>query len=805
MIPSGPPAAEMELLRSFPVLLVDDELDEETAAGRATRALVDRLRLDGTQVITAVDLGDAEQIIASTATVSTLLIDWDIHRSSRARAGESSEVAPVAKPAEALIEALRARRPNLPIFLLADRSAAEELPIDLLRRIDGYVWKLEDTTAFVAARVEEARREYLDPLLPPFFEALMRFTEEARYAWHTPGHNGGTAFLKSPVGAAFHRFFGENMLRSDLSASVAELGSLMEHSGPVGQAEAQAARIFGADRTMFVTNGTSTANKIVFHSCVRPGDVVLIDRNCHKSIMHAIVMTGATPVYLHPSRNAYGIIGPIPPRELTAETISARLRAHPLVPESTRHTRLAVLTNSTYDGLCYDASTVLATLGQSSERVLFDEAWFAYAHFHPLYADRHAMGIEHRSGQPAIFATQSTHKLLTAFSQASMVHLHDADGLLSATALEEAFMMHTSTSPQYGIIASLDVASRMMDGPQGTALLDEVLEEALAFRRELVAAAEGCDARDWCFRAWQHADALRGTPQEQRDPERWLLRDDQDWHGYRHIGDGYAMLDPTKVTILTPGISPTGELQAHGIPAQIVSRYLDERGIVVEKTGAYSFLLLFSLGVTRGKAGTLLAELFDFKSLYDGDEPLTRALPRLAGAHPGHYEKLTLRELADELHAALGESGMAELAERMYVEVPEPVLTPAAAFEHIVADTIEMVAVSELSGRVSAAMVVPYPPGIPVIMPGERFPAADSAMLRYLAARQALDDRFPGFETEIHGVQIGDDGLYLVPCLPADRAPVSASRSLSSRRAAAAAAEISPRAARDGTAPLGLG
>lgn len=754
----------MELLQSFPLMLVDDELHDDTAAGRATRTLVDRLRATGAPVITAADFDDAHQIIASTPTLSGVMIDWDVHHESEAAVAVVS-----VSRTETLIDALRTRSPTLPIFVLADRSSVDALPLDVLRQINGYMWKLEDTPDFVANRVEEARREYLAPLLPPFFEALLRFTQEARYSWHTPGHSGGTAFLKTAVGSAFHEFFGENTLRSDLSVSVAELGSLMEHSGPVGEAEAQAAEVFGADRTMFVTNGTSTANKIVFHSCVRHGDVVLVDRNCHKSIMHAIIMTGAIPVYLHPSRNAYGIIGPIPPRELTAEAIRASLEANPLVPEGTTSAQLAVVTNCTYDGLCYDAPAVLDAVGESVRRVLFDEAWFAYAHFHPLYAGRHAMGIERRPGQPATFATQSTHKLLTAFSQASMVHLHDSDGVIDPTALEEAFMMHTSTSPQYGIIASLDVATRTMDGPQGTTLIDDAIEQALEFRRELVTIADGCAEGDWCFGAWQPADAVQGTPWEQRDPERWVLRDGQDWHGYQQVQDGHAMLDPTKVTILTPGIAPTGELLEGGIPAALVSRFLDERGIVVEKTGAYSLLVLFSLGITRGKAGTLLAELFEFKRLYDAGAPLREALPRLVREHPVRYQSMTLRALAEELQAAMRGCEMTELTEGMYADLPQPVATPAAAYEQLVAGNTEMVDVEGLAGRVSASMIVPYPPGIPVIMPGERFPPAASALLRYLGASQTLDTQFPSFATEIHGVHIQPDGTYRISCLPADR------------------------------------
>ena len=748
-----------DILRPFPILVVDDELGDDTPAGQATRAVVERLEAEGAPVVTARSREDAEHVVGATSTLSGVVIDWDVHHDGGAgRAGSDGQAASV-------IERLRRGWPALPIFVTADRSSVQALAPTLLAQVDGYVWKLEDTPDFIARRVLEARREYLDPLLPSFFGALVRFTEEARYSWHTPGHSGGEAFLKSPAGAAFHAFFGENALRSDLSVSVGELGSLLEHSGPVGAAEAQAARTFGADRTMFVTNGTSTANKVVFCSCVRDGDVVLVDRNCHKSIMHAIILTRAIPVFLQPVRNAYGIIGPIPRGEFDAEAISARLAANPLVPAQSDEPRLAVLTNSTYDGLCYDATAVLRSLAESTRRVMFDEAWFAYAHFHPLYRGRHAMGAaEHPPRGVATFSTQSTHKLLAAFSQGSMVHLRDPTHLIGEAALDEAFMMHTSTSPQYGIIASLDVAARMMDGSAGQDLLDGVLEEAIAFRRELAALQPAADG--WWFRAWQPPAAASGTASQDYAQDAWLLRDDDQWHGFGQIGDGHAMLDPTKVTILTPGISRDGVLEQFGIPATIVARFLDEHGVVVEKTGTYSFLVLFSLGITRGKAGTLLAELLEFRRLYESGAPVASVLPRLVSEHRDRYGGLSLRGLADELHDALRAAAISELSEGIHSELPQPVMTPADAYGQIVADSVEMVGTDGLAGRVSAAMVVPYPPGIPVIMPGERFPAGKAVLMRYLRACEKLALTFPGFETEIHGIQIAADGSYLVPCTP---------------------------------------
>ena len=196
----------------------------------------------------------------------------------------------------------------------------------MIREVNEYVWVLEDSPEFIAGRIRAASKRYRDLLLPPFFGSLVTFSRDFEYSWHTPGHAGGTAFRKSAPGREFYDFFGEQVFRSDLSISVSELGSLLDHSGSIGEAETYAAKVFGADRTYFVTNGTSTANKIVFLGCITAGDIVLVDRNCHKSIEHAVTMTHSLPVYLIPTRNRYGIIGPIHPDEMLPETVTARSR-----------------------------------------------------------------------------------------------------------------------------------------------------------------------------------------------------------------------------------------------------------------------------------------------------------------------------------------------------------------------------------------------------------------------------------------------------------------------------------------------
>lgn len=197
-------------------------------------------------------------------------------------------------------------------------------------------------------------------------------------------------------------------------------------------------------------------------------DLVLVDRNCHKSILHSIIMTGAIPLYLTPERNELGIIGPIPLSEFSKESIAAKIAASPLARGREPKVKLAVVTNSTYDGLCYNAELIKQTLGDSVEVLHFDEAWYAYAAFHEFYDGRYGMGTSRSEEGPLVFATHSTHKMLAAFSQASMIHVQDGGTRkLDVARFNEAFMMHISTSPQYGIIASLDVASAMMEGPPG--------------------------------------------------------------------------------------------------------------------------------------------------------------------------------------------------------------------------------------------------------------------------------------------------------------------------------------------------
>ena len=743
----------------FPVLIVHRDIKADTVAGDRVRAIARELELDGFSILSSASSAEGRIVASTHHGLSCILVAAE-------GAGENRHLM---QDMVELIRVARVRAPDLPIFALGEQVTIENAPVEAmhdLNHLRGILYLYEDTVAFLARQVARAARNYLDGLLPPFFKALVQHTAESNYSWHTPGHGGGVAYRKSPVGQAFHQFFGENTLRSDLSVSVPELGSLLDHTGPLAAAEERAARNFGADHTFFVINGTSTANKIVWHSMVARDDLVLVDRNCHKSILHSIIMTGAIPLYLCPTRNELGIIGPIPLSEFSRESIQAKIDASPLARGREPKVKLAVVTNSTYDGLCYNAELIKQTLAGSVEVMHFDEAWFAYAAFHEFYTGRFGMGTTREEGAPLVFSTHSTHKMLAAFSQASMIHVQDGgERQLDRDRFNDAFMMHISTSPQYGIIASLDVASAMMEGPAGRSLIQETFDEALSFRRALANLRQNLPASDWWFSIWQPPGA-EGV--EQVASSDWQLQPNADWHGFGDVADDYVLLDPIKVTLATPGLTADGVLGATGIPAAVVSKFLWERGLVVEKTGLYSFLVLFSMGITKGKWSTLLTELLEFKRSYDGNVVLSQSLPSIAAAGGSRYAGMGLRDLCDQLHSCYRDNATAKAMMRMYTVLPEIAMKPADAYDKLVRREIEAVSVAELQGRIAAVMLVPYPPGIPLIMPGERFTPATRSIIDYLEFARTFDRSFPGFDSDVHGLQHQDspDGrCYTVDCI----------------------------------------
>ncbi|MBB2698584.1 UNVERIFIED_ORG: arginine decarboxylase [Rhizobium esperanzae] len=747
----------MEFQMAFPIAVIDEDFDGKSAAGRGMRDLAAAIEKEGFRIVSGVSYEDARRLVHIFNTESCWLVSVDGAEDKTTRWQLLGEV----------LAAKRQRNDRLPIFLFGDDTTAEDVPASVLRHANAFFRLFEDTAEFMARAIAQAARNYLDRLPPPMFKALMDYTLEGAYSWHTPGHGGGVAFRKSPVGQLFYTFFGENTLRSDISVSVGSIGSLLDHVGPIAEGERNAARIFGTDETLFVVGGTSTANKIVWHGMVGRGDLVLCDRNCHKSILHSLIMTGATPIYLIPSRNGLGIIGPISKDQFTPESIARKIAASPFAGQTSGKVRLMVITNSTYDGLCYNVDAIKASLGDAVEVLHFDEAWYAYANFHEFYDGFHGISSNQpaRSQNAVTFATHSTHKLLAALSQASMIHIQHAETKrLDITRFNEAFMMHTSTSPQYGIIASCDVAAAMMDQPAGRSLVQETIDEAISFRRAMNRVKKQTEG-SWWFDVWEPTVAEQTPSDTHAD---WVLKPGDDWHGFAGLAENHVMVDPIKVTILSPGLSASGAMDEHGIPAAVITKFLSSRRIEIEKTGLYSFLVLFSMGITRGKWSTLVTELINFKDLYDANAPLTRALPALAAAHPEAYAGVGLRDLCEKIHAIYRKHDVPKAQREMYTVLPEMALRPADAYDRLVKGKIESVEIDDLMNRILAVMIVPYPPGIPLIMPGERITQSTKSIQDYLLYARDFDSKFPGFETDIHGLRFasGDGGRrYLVDCI----------------------------------------
>ncbi|MBC7203774.1 MAG: lysine decarboxylase, partial [Pusillimonas sp.] len=429
--------------------------------------------------------------------------------------------------------------------------------------------------------------------------------------------------------------------------------------------------------------------------------------------------------------------------------------------------RILTITQSTYDGVSYNVEMIKEKLGTEIDTLHFDEAWIPHAAFHEYYKDMHAIGKDRpRSKDAMVFATHSIHKLLAGLSQASQITIQEPENRkLDRNVFNEAYLMHTSTSPQYAIIASCDVAAAMMEPPGGTAMVEESISEALEFRRAMRKVESEFGKNDWWFKVW---GPKRLVSEGIGSREDWMLEADDEWHGFGSLAKGFNMLDPIKATIVTPGLDISGTFAQTGIPAALVSKYLAEHGVVIEKTGLYSFFIMFTIGITKGRWNTLLTALQQFKDDYDRNHPLWRILPDFC-RDKRRYERMGLRDLCQQIHESYHEFDVARLTTEMYTSDMEPVLKPSDAYARMAHREVERVAIDDLDGRVTGVLLTPYPPGIPLLIPGERF---NKRIVDYLRFVREFNARFPGFETYVHGLgeDIGPDNQprYYVDCLIED-------------------------------------
>ena len=684
------------------------------------------LKKRGFEVVFAADQADLVRVVENNARLAGVVIDWED------------------SPQE-LCQQIHDFNEYLPVFAFSSSNSVTDATFQQLSlNVEFFEYEISNA-ADIAVTISQKVEEYEKAVTPPLTRALINFAKEGKYTFCTPGHMSGTAFQHSPIGALFYDFFGANTFKADVSVSVGELGSLLDHSGPHRDAEKYIAETFNADRSYIVTNGTSTANKIIGLYSAPAGSTVLIDRNCHKSLTHLMMMSNVIPIYLRPTRNAYGILGGIPQSEFKHETIEKRVKE---TPNATWPVH-AVVTNSTYDGLFYNTGFIKNTLDVKS--IHFDSAWVPYTNFSPIYQGLAGMSGGRTEGK-VIYETQSTHKLLAAFSQASMIHVK---GEINEATFNEAFMMHTSTSPFYPIVASTETAAAMMRGNVGHRLIDESIDRAIRFRKEIKRLREESDS--WFFDVWQ--------PENIGTKECWELKPEDKWHGFRNIDQEHMYLDPIKVTLLTPGLNGDGTMAERGIPASIVSKYLDDRGVIVEKTGPYNLLFLFSFGIDNTKAMGLLRELCNFRRDYDRNLEIKEAIPSLYKKDPSFYDGMRLQELAQGIHKLIVEHDLPNMMFHAFETLPKMVMPPFEAFQRELNGEVEEVRIQDMQDKVNANMILPYPPGVPLVMPGEMLTADNRAVLDFMLMLCEIGEHFPGFETDIHGAYRQPDGSYTVKVL----------------------------------------
>jgi ornithine decarboxylase len=552
----------MNFVQRFTFLFSAPTFEAEDLEGLRVAEIIAAIQRMSFQVIRAPRIEDAEIAVQTDAAIGCLVVDWG-------KKGLEGKAA-------SLINVMRRRGLEMPIVLLVRRKRFEDVPVEVLDFIDGYVFLAEETPEFIARNLVSRLTQYAETLKTPFFGALVDYAEQGNQLWTCPGHNGGIFYSRSPIGRIFMEHLGEAIFRDDLDNSIIELGDLLTHEGPALAAQKEAAAIFGAEKTYFVLNGTSACNKIALSALIADGDLVLFDRNNHKAAHHgALLLAGGIPVYLPTDRNAHGLIGPMEAAALDETKIREAIRSHPLVSDKEawqrqRPFRAAVIEECTYDGTIYSAQDILARIGGLCDYILFDEAWAGFMKFHPIYAGRFAMGLRNLDeNAPGIVATQSTHKQLASFSQASQIHVRDNHISGQRRRVEhrrfnESFLQHASTSPFYPLFASLDVGAQMMKGRSGEVLWDDTIRLGIELRKKLRAVRaeferrEQDPARRWFFdpfvpdvvRLPDAADGGRvhevawesvATDALASHAHFWELAPGAAWHGFKSVVPGFAI------------------------------------------------------------------------------------------------------------------------------------------------------------------------------------------------------------------------------------------------------------------------
>ena len=656
------------------------------------------------------------------------------------------------------LEEVEALHLGIPVFAVADGTM--ELPVG---RLHAVIDTNPTNKAFYGRQVDNAAQKYEEKLLPPFFGSLEQYVQAGNLQFDCPGHQGGAFFRRHPAGRAFYDFFGENVFRADLCNADVSMGDLLIHEGAPCAAQKAAAKIYNADKTYFVLNGTSASNKVVLNAVLAPGDLVLFDRNNHKSNHHgALLQAGATPVYLETARNPYGFIGGIDAHCFNEDYLRGLVReVAPEKADQKRPFRLAVIQLGTYDGTIYNARQVVDSIGHLCDYILFDSAWVGYEQFIPMMKDCSPLLLELGPDDPGIFVTQSVHKQQAGFSQTSQIHKKDShikgqDRYVPHKRLNNAFMMHASTSPFYPLFAALDVNAKMHEGELGKALWLDCVKVGIEARKLLLktcrhirpfvpAVVDG--------RPWESFD----TDEMAQDLKFFDFKPGEKWHAFEGYGEHQYFVDPCKFLLTTPGINTqTGEYEDFGVPATILANYLRENNIIPEKCDLNSILFLMTPAEDMAKMTHLVTQIKRFEDLLEADAPLSEVLPSVYSANEERYRGYTIRQLCQEMHDFYRSRNVKQLQKEMFrkAHFPKMVMQPQEAHFEFIRGHVELVPLEKAAGRIAAEGALPYPPGVLCCVPGEVW---GDAVLQYFLALEEGINRMPGFSPELQGVYIQQD------------------------------------------------
>ena len=659
------------------------------------------------------------------------------------------------------LERIQATNFGIPVFVVQ----TEEEQVD--PKFYDAIYHIQDLNGYdiklYSRQIETAAKLYEEKMLPPFFKMLSEYVEMGNIAFDCPGHQGGQYYRKHPAGRFLYDFYGENIFRSDICNADVKLGDLLIHEGAACDAQKYAAQVFNADKTYFVLNGTSSSNKVALNAVLAPGDLVLFDRNNHKSNHHgALIQAGATPIYLETARNPFGFIGGIDSHCFEEDYLKSLIKE--VAPEKLnqkRPFRLAVIQLGTYDGTIYNARQVVDKIGHLCDYILFDSAWVGYEQFIPMMKDCSPLLLELNENDPGILVTQSVHKQQAGFSQTSQIHKKDKhikgqDRYVNHKRFNNAFMLHASTSPFYPLFAALDVNAKIQGSEAGRRLWHKCVKVGIEARKlvlnhcELIRPFIPTTIKG---KKWQDYD----TEEIATNLEFFKFHPTDTWHKFEGYADEQYFVDPCKFLLTTPGISlETGEYEKFGVPATILANYLRENGIIPEKCDLNSILFLLTPAETLTKMQTLVAQIALFEKHIKQDSLLKDVLPTVYKNNEDRYKGYTIRQLCQEMHDLYVSRNVKQLQKDLFrkATLPEYALNPHDANIEFVRNKVELVPLTDIVGRVAAEGALPYPPGVLCVVPGERW--SPTAQKYFLALEEGINT-LPGFAPEIQGVYLQKD------------------------------------------------